>query len=144
METIASLTYLPKSELEQAIQTVELWIIALRSGKYTQGFGQLKSRDESCVCALGVLCNILPTCGSWELDICDGGTEQWMWIPNYAGNLSGVVTQLLRGSVGVRSTKGEVSIMTANDTLELTFPEIADLLEADLNNLKQGIANHEQ
>ncbi len=33
------------------------WLIALRSGKYKQGSGRLRSRDDT-YCCLGVLCDV--------------------------------------------------------------------------------------
>jgi hypothetical protein len=41
------------------------WIEALRSGKYIQGQGALRSVDEDEYCCLGVLCEYLPNV-RWE------------------------------------------------------------------------------
>lgn len=40
------------------------WLEALRSGKYTQGEGQLRSLDDK-FCCLGVLCDIVDS-GLWK------------------------------------------------------------------------------
>jgi hypothetical protein len=43
------------------------WIEALRSGKYPQGHGALRSSDG--YCCLGVLCDVLPSeVGSWSIN----------------------------------------------------------------------------
>jgi hypothetical protein len=37
-------------------ENIKLWVLALRSGKYTQGIGQLKYNNT--FCCLGVVCDI--------------------------------------------------------------------------------------
>jgi hypothetical protein len=78
---------------------------ALRSGKYTQTTRQYRSRDSTCHCALGVGIDAL---GLWDSlvpgqVIEDALGEDWL--------LFDLVTQW-------------------NDRHELTFDEIADLLQA--------------
>lgn len=92
-------------------ENMRKWIAALRSGKYDQGRGQLATING--YCCLGVACEIsgLPYGASYaELPL---AVRDWLGIESYNPNLLGV---------GACAT-------VANDTLHMSFAEIADALE---------------
>ena len=112
------------------------WLEALRSGKYKQGTGKLRSTDDT-FCCLGVLCDIAEQEGvvaaerneelleefpdlhlDWYYD--DTDTELPLSVVDWAG-LSSRNPML-----------GADSCIELNDELEKTFPEIADEIEKAL------------
>lgn len=59
------------------------WIEALRSGKYKQGTGRLRSNDD-CYCCLGVLCEVAGIkaehgCDGWEYEGRFGSLPPSLW-----------------------------------------------------------------
>lgn len=122
----------------------KLWTDALRSGKYQQGTGYL-NRDGK-LCCLGVLCELavqagvaklwgppLPLGSSFSyggLESSSGSTTglpdgvcEWAGVlegdqPNYAGRLP-----------HTRDTSEPYSLAEANDERQMTFSQIADLID---------------
>lgn len=97
------------------------WVAALISGEYKQGIGRLKS-DRGEYCCLGVLCDIrfkeFKDCFSINPQFPDEAIVQW------AG---------LDFNDPIIEYKGvECGISSLNDIGGLSFPEIADLIEAQL------------
>lgn len=115
------------------------WIDALRSGQYKQG--QKKLRDGDAFCCLGVLCDI-------------SGLDKWEYCPNAASYMGfdSIPNRKVLEAAGVRadriddrdntsqfgrscsiSLKGlpyrYKTIHELNDLGEVTFDDIADLLE---------------
>lgn len=118
----------------------ELWVAALRSGEYEQGFYFLRQGipgTESFVyCPLGVLCDIAVQLGvvSWDRM---PGSNRW-FLPG--GNVSVPSAPVLEwaGATGMhmsqpfplRWSDGErYPMYTFNDRLKLSFDQIADLIE---------------
>ena len=129
------------------------WIAALRSGNYKQGHHTLHTEDN-CFCALGVLCDLYAQdfdC-KWETQQTLMGTHSHfvtvMALPhefmngekfysvavpqspisNWAG-MQANPWLYVTTKEGVRT---EFHMSEINDKLELTFAEIADLIEEQL------------
>lgn len=90
------------------------WVEALRSGKYQQGRMALKNGDN--FCCLGVLCDLYDSSG-WT----PGGRFQDRgWEPPQSVRLWADFAESFKG------------LIKMNDEEELSFPEIADYIEANL------------
>jgi hypothetical protein len=92
------------------------WVKALRSNRYKQGAGSLKTRDGR-YCCLGVLCKVARV----KFDPVDS------YIPYGVAEKLGMksITGLLPSSSGLR---GSFDLATANDR-GVSFAEIADCIE---------------
>lgn len=102
----------------------ELWLAALRSGKYTQTRGRLERTEGSVgfgpyvndpvgFCCLGVLCEVAKEAGvitdySADAAMVPGTVQRW-------AGLSG---------------SGQNTLIQKNDSARLTFEQIADYIEA--------------
>ena len=130
-----------------------LWIAALRSGEYKQGHHTLHSKD-GCFCALGVLCDLYAKQFGFEWEEQEaliGSSNRFLTvmalqhkfnngekyysvavpqspIASWAGMQANPWLQVTTPS-GVRS---EYHMSEINDKLELTFAQIADLIEEQL------------
>lgn len=94
------------------------WVEALRSGKYEQGTEQLYSEGK--YCCLGVLCDIVDPRGrKWKRATLPPET-----IVEKAG--------LDLPSPFVHYDARKEPLVVLNDGYGLTFPELADLIEAQL------------
>lgn len=109
------------------------WVEALRSGEYTQGRHTLKTPEDT-YCCLGVLCEIAKEdgVGYWddfgnfvvdESDFSSGtlpvGVAEWAGT---GGNLD----------PRVEYGGGSYCLSSLNDSVELPFDRIADLVEEQL------------
>lgn len=119
----------------------DLWIKALRSGKYEQGVGYLQTLDGK-YCCLGVLCDIMDP-NSWEVTklgntSCvghrlgeDADTGRGMFIP-----AESIIAEAgIPAGVDCRedSYRDPLEILTdMNDGPISTFDEIADWIEENL------------
>ncbi len=102
-------------------------VAALRSGKYKQGFDQLRLRDA--FCCLGVACDI-------------SGIGQWVREEQYdcAGDCRiGALPTSVQDYFGFRTCEGEIyggpSLAHLNDEERKSFAEIADVIEANWEKL---------
>lgn len=115
------------------------WVEALRSGKYKQGHGALWNPRTDRFCCLGVLCEIARQdgllqpgkFGGFVED--DSGYEYDAYVPIPVRMWAG----LDECDPHVIYDKGEsenwyVTLSQLNDTLNLNFSEIADLIERNL------------
>lgn len=105
------------------------WIKALRSGKYLQGSGSLRTKDNK-FCCLGVLADVLNPKG-WNKLGC------WRYHDKAAPDVSGAVH--LSSSILSSPLQGELQSM--NDGLwhrRHSFQEIADFLEITLETKEEG------
>lgn len=100
----------------------EKWLEALRSGKYRQGRGKLRNKDDE-FCCLGVLCDLVEP-NAWN-HYQDGiGSDPWHHHENVAfpgyhiSSRAGVVSK-------------EEALAHLNDQ-GATFAEIADYIEENL------------
>lgn len=109
------------------------WVGALRSGEYQQGRGRLN--DNNAFCCLGVLCDlhVKETGGKWTRILSSkNGFE-------YKGTLVGLPDEVLKWANLNDFRGGEVIYQddvlffpALNDHLQLSFKQIADLIEAQL------------
>lgn len=110
------------------------WLNALRSGRYQQGRRHL--RKDGRYCCLGVLCDVSGV-GKWRYN------ERFSCF-SYGGdtpynNATATVPELVREAVGLRDEGGGAGnavgskvysgLIWLNDNRELSFEEIADILE---------------
>lgn len=105
-----------------------LWVEALRSGKYNQGFSALKHKkvDEGfAFCCLGVGCEIFPL-GKWK-DM-EGSAVAYVSDDEEPGSENvGMPPESFLDLVGL-SLKDAEELASANDS-GTPFEEIADLIE---------------
>jgi hypothetical protein len=108
------------------------WVKALRSGKYKQDVGQLKSNQG--FCCLGVLCDVVTKTkdggGTWD------STNSFNF-KNTSGH--GCIPRALVDFVGLVDTNPEVAsggkkrdLATWNDDHRFTFEQIANIIEREL------------
>ena len=96
---------------------VKQWIAALRSGKYTQGYGRLD--DGVSCCALGVACRLMSD--QLEARTFPNGSRTY----DYHGSTPPFqVVEAIGLPMAILSR-----VMWMNDHQQLSFPEIADYLE---------------
>lgn len=98
-------------------EVYKLWLEALRSGKYNQGTGRLRNKNEEKFCCLGVL---------QDLSVKDGGAP---WgSPNGACNSDALPTAVIRNFMGLSFSDCD-KLTELNDADKLSFTEIADHIE---------------
>lgn len=102
-------------------EVLDLWIAALRSGKYRQGYSYL--RKGSKFCCLGVLCDLAREDGGrpWGFD---DNTRTHM----YAGRAD-MPPYYLVDHVGISKDEAK-RLAHMNDALGASFEDIADHIEA--------------
>lgn len=102
-------------------EVMEKWVAALRSGKWEQGFGRLKTQDNK-YCCLGVLCQVL--------DIPINLDTRWG-----SDSILSMEAQELGGLQSPNGIMGlSYSLAELNDTKH-TFLEIADIIEDNWEKL---------
>lgn len=111
-------------------EVAEIWVQALRSGKYKQGQGALRTGDA--YCCLGVLCDLYNS-DNWKnvnrgYFVYEGmqghlsdNVKDWSGLRSYAGNI-------------FKGNRQNEMLMTYNDT-EVSFEEIANIIEQEWENL---------
>lgn len=100
---------------------LEIWINALRSGEFKQGYNQLQKGDT--YCCLGVACKVLIPEHKLEIDE-DGDMYGIMpGIQSYCPKWLDEIAEDFTNKTGRE-------LPNLNDAAGLTFDEIADLLEA--------------
>ncbi len=100
------------------------WVKALRSGRYRQHRGKLRSRTGS-MCCLGVLCEISKL-SSWDKENNYAGSSEL--LPSKVEAWADMISMhgaLPKGSVGV---KANVNLADLNDS-RYTFKQLADVIE---------------
>ena len=121
------------------------WTEALRSGKYAQGKHQLY--DGANYCCLGVLCELYleGTGETWVPLNEDTPISDGYYIDGESEILPGIVGEWAGVDGGINGSGLEVviplpesaqtlkvGVISLNDDLDYTFPQIADLIEAQL------------
>ena len=129
------MTELPKN--------VQKWTKALRSGKYKQGQGSLRSKDG--FCCLGVVADICPYI-EWAdpqkeygpyLALGNKGREQGhLSLPTCAKEWVGLKTNFGGFSLRVAPYETCKDLSDLNDEKKLSFYEIADFIESHWDILK--------
>lgn len=126
----------------------QMWVRALRSGKYKQATGALRNEDG--FCCLGVLCDVYdsdkwkePTPKvDWE-DESDDEDYKWIYehhgdnyafeatevLPVHITRIAGLAAQNPEVPYGVGGTMTQLAVI--NDS-GATFAQIADLIETHL------------
>lgn len=111
---------------EEQEENVRKWIAALRSGKYDQGLGGLRS-DGDKFCCLGVLIEVLGMEWTEEEMLnaysCDGRTD---YLGDHAMELVGLASQ--DGLFFDRAIGRERTLASMNDDGN-TFEVIADMID---------------
>ncbi len=92
------------------------WVKALRSGKYKQGFGALKS--DNSYCCLGVLCDV-SNIGAWDK------SNRYLYNTQYS---AATITQELRNKVGL-TVEQQGKLIDLNDSDFKSFEDIASYIE---------------
>jgi hypothetical protein len=117
------------TKMKQEIK--ERWINALRSGDYKQGSGALRKADN--YCCLGVLCDIIKD------DINLEWTRQVQDTVYVMDNVPGELPVSVYDYVGldypspsVYYAAEETTLIRLNDTINLSFSQIADLIDKQL------------
>lgn len=130
------------------------WIAALRSGKYKQGKSFLEAPDGDAFCCLGVACKatdhgedlILTSNGDYIMGFTladqEASVYEALGLRDGAGEPSLEPAERLdelkeylidkRPDLGAdieNSWSSDLQLIDLNDTLELTFDQVADLLE---------------
>lgn len=117
----------------------KLWAAALRSGRYTQGQGQLARRgpeDEVSYCCLGVLCELAAEAGAVQRRV---PADYWAGI-HYSGETAllpekvkewaGIASSFDRYEVWYRGLRTSATFMEMNDAMKFSFEDIADVIDA--------------
>lgn len=112
----------------------QLWLDALRSGKYTQGFGRLRS-DENTFCAVGLLHEV--SGGKWAKKEGAGwvamDTNQVNWgNKNLPMNIGRFLFPGSTYSSLMAKDNLLAKLVELNDGQKLPFSEIADWVEENL------------
>lgn len=108
-------------------ENIQKWVDALRSGEYAQGEGVLRSYNDK-FCCLGVACEVARKEGvPIRLRTSAGDPAHYGFEDT---TLPDVVVRWLDVDDPNPMIDGRVNAISANDTLNLTFAEIADRLEA--------------
>lgn len=106
-----------------------VWLKALRSGKYRQGEGYLCKQDKnnkSRYCCLGVLCNESHD-GDWNREDDDyDGFVNWS-----IGGRSGAIPENIAKGFGL-NLRTQEKLVALNDGEKLNFKEIAEWIEKNL------------
>jgi hypothetical protein len=114
-----------------------MWVAALRSGEYVQGYNALESDGE--FCCLGVLCHIANKHGVINRVVEGSGdyityNESWSLPPVEILSWAGL-DETNPNVYAVNPETGNrmlVNLSTVNDTFALSFSEIADLIDEQL------------
>jgi hypothetical protein len=100
------------------------WIEALRSGKYEQGFAQLKTNDNK-YCCLGVLCD-LDEETSWGTSTLMPGTFNEMNVNAYMNQIN-FLPEKLRTKYEIMA--GDEKVLIELNDGGFSFEKIADYIE---------------
>jgi hypothetical protein len=109
----------------------KIWVEALRSGKYKQGWGSLCQTidGEDLYCCLGVLANECIE-GEWEpCTVCDGEVK-WAISKGYSKSFCYIPEELLI-EIGI-DVNDKMDLIYFNDNLGEDFKTIADWIEKNL------------
>lgn len=108
--------------LEQMKEHRRLWVEALRSEKYKQGQGVLRSTDDR-YCCLGVLCDLAGV--EWRVDYC----RRYR-----AGDMFSVAPRQAMDFVGLADNAaifGGGDALSSQNDRGISFDKIADVIESN-------------
>ena len=116
---------------------VKLWVEALRSGKYTQGMGLLRSRNDE-YCCLGVACELY---AERHPELVIAAPREDSDYYTYGGR-SDMLPHAVVVWLGLRDAAGsywqttpEESALAEDNDNGTTFAEIADIIEREPDGL---------
>ena len=112
------------------IENAKKWVVALRSGEFTQGTGSLERDGKNC--CMGVACRL------YQEDVGDLRITSLANAITFDG-LGGYPPQKVQEWLGLKSHRGDYgfeceSLVSANDSGK-TFTEIADIIESESDTL---------
>lgn len=129
---------------EQSAHRAE-FVKALRSGKYEQGKGRLRTKDDK-FCCLGVACDVMGT--EWKLS--DEGYQDsyFNMMPPEAKNYFGMATYgdfdkekfLITDNVGIK----QYALWSLNDMHNYNFNQIADIIEGSEEYYRKNYKNESE
>jgi hypothetical protein len=106
------------------------WVEALRSGKYNQGMGRLRSGDR--YCCMGVLCDVVID-GKWDpfksRDILGG--QRYQYCTHTGDSFGSSLNNAALDEVGL-SGEEENTLINMNDIQRCDFERIAAHIEENL------------
>lgn len=127
-------------------ELVKLWVDTLRSGKYQQGTRALRNKDDK-FCCLGVLCDITKDTLNleWELESIEGiytietnggvlPDSVWKYLGkevDYKVKISVTNSKLPLSVTESSLFSKHIYLVTLNDHYQLSFDQIADILEEE-------------
>lgn len=113
-----------------------LWVNALRSGEYQQGYGYLKTvyQGETRFCCLGVLCDLAIKAGV-DVEVEEDSADTYSYtydgenarLPRSVTEWAGV-----DNNPTVNTKNQSYALTRVNDNLNYSFAKIANLIERDL------------
>jgi hypothetical protein len=119
----------------------ERWVKALKSNKYRKGSGRLRilsylKGEQDLFCVIGVLCDLYAQVGpeKWQLSLSAGGYS----FDGMSENLPDAVAKwadlpkIPMVRIKRNINKRKVPLALLNDEEELSFEELADLIEEQL------------
>jgi hypothetical protein len=122
-----------KSTMPQELK--DKWVAALRSGEYKQGKHCLHGILNNTFCCLGVLEHV----ADGECETSDTGLPTQKWCEDHNVNFNGHLVKEGKpaGFYPVLDicNCGATPAYKANDTLEMNFNEIADLIESQVEGV---------
>lgn len=108
------------------------WVAALRSGEFKQGRYSLRTGDDK-YCCLGVGCELAARSG-----VIDPPTRNYTQDNYVYGNSNGFLPAEVQKHLGMSSPAGSYNLgdrkcglYDDNDTILMTFAEIADIIESE-------------
>lgn len=108
----------------------KMWVEALRSGEYEQGFGQLRITypDKVVHCCLGVLCDIARKMNIVDADFLGFTTI----LPDPVSIWADVESNPACDTVTTSNRQERRTLAGLNDSRTFDFKAIADIIEAQL------------
>jgi hypothetical protein len=116
--------------IEQQRENRKKWVEALRSGKYKQGFYDLRDVYDN-FCCLGILCEI-----AGEEKYLDEDNNFWIYGPKEENNTAGA-TDFAKDFVGLIDGLGhfESGVLSSMNDNGVPFDQIADVIESEPEGL---------
>lgn len=107
-------------------QVAQLWVEALRSGRYEQTRGRMRCEDK--FCCMGVLCDV------------HAGQTGNTWHNDYYLDDACLPPPAVLQWAGLKTDRGmvdgeEFSLTGMNDSMCYSFAEIADFIERNVDSL---------
>lgn len=138
---------LPVEYQLQNKELVKQWVEALRSGKYRQTTSRLRKKLENGYghCCLGVLCEVIkPLIPELDLLSLEENLENGAY-PSYTALKHLLTNYLGHQPISVQMPDNRLcAVYTLNDELQMSFNEIADLLEQTHLKEAQNVSTNDE